>query len=363
MENMKRILAIGIILLFIGMSLSSSTGYNAVEQSITPLNGKTLYVGGSGPGNYTKIQDAIDNASDGDTVFVYNGTYVEHLIVDKSINLLGENKKMVVIQSYFPGEHEWSIIQVKDNNVSFCNFTIKYDNFTEWCWKIYGVKITSNNNHLFNNIISGKLDYGMRLTDSYSNKIVNNTVIINGIAIKLDNSNNNNFTNNILYNCSTGFYLLYASNNIISKNKICVWQKGIYTYKSKRNIITNNTFSNNKGGIYLHYYSNSTLISSNIFKRNFIGVTIHGSNLNDICFNNFILNIIPARFISRSKNDTQNNWSKNYWQRPREKPKIIPGSFWIVFYNLPGILRPIVLRIPRFNVDYYPAQEPYDIEV
>ena len=38
-------------------------------------NDNTLYVGGSGEGNYTKIQDAIDDASDGDIVFVYNGTY------------------------------------------------------------------------------------------------------------------------------------------------------------------------------------------------------------------------------------------------------------------------------------------------
>ena len=73
-------------------------------------------------------------------------------------------------------------------------------------------------------------------------------------------------------------------------------------------------------------------------------------------YNNFILNIIPARFISRSDNDTQNNWSKNYWQRPRVRPKIIPGAFWIYKPH-------IKLRIPRFNVDYFPAQEPYDIEV
>ena len=29
----------------------------------------TLYVGGSELGNYSKIQDAIDNANDGDTVY------------------------------------------------------------------------------------------------------------------------------------------------------------------------------------------------------------------------------------------------------------------------------------------------------
>ena len=45
------------------------------QSSMYTRNGKTLYVGGSGPGNYTKIQDAINNAIDGDTIYVYSGTY------------------------------------------------------------------------------------------------------------------------------------------------------------------------------------------------------------------------------------------------------------------------------------------------
>ena len=59
--------------------------------------GNTLYVGGSGPNNYTKIQDAVDNASDGDTVYVFNGTYYENVFIGRSINLIGENKDTTII--------------------------------------------------------------------------------------------------------------------------------------------------------------------------------------------------------------------------------------------------------------------------
>ena len=61
--------------------------------------GNIFFVGGSGPNNYTLIQNAIDNASNGDTVFVMDDSspYYENLIVDKQINLIGEDKNNTII--------------------------------------------------------------------------------------------------------------------------------------------------------------------------------------------------------------------------------------------------------------------------
>jgi pectin methylesterase-like acyl-CoA thioesterase len=97
---MRKIIALGIMLLFLVMTISSTIGFNSESQSIKPLsNGNILYVGGSGSSNYTKIQDAVDNASNGDTVFVYDDSspYNENVNVSKSISLIGEDRDTTII--------------------------------------------------------------------------------------------------------------------------------------------------------------------------------------------------------------------------------------------------------------------------
>jgi len=95
----KNILTVvGITILFLGTCITPSVAVDTIEPSSIPnSNGKTLYVGGTGPNNYTTIQDAVDNASNGDTVFVYSGTYDDYyseneacVRIRKSINLIGE---------------------------------------------------------------------------------------------------------------------------------------------------------------------------------------------------------------------------------------------------------------------------------
>jgi len=138
-------LVIGIIFLFIVMSVIPSTSTLVKKSSTMSYDGKTLYVGGSGPGNYSTIQDAIDNATDGDMVFVYNGMYDldDWIIIDKSIGLIGENKFNTIINGVG--------IYINVSNVNISGFTVQNG---------FGfIILTSNfdtpgNNNIYDNFIT-----------------------------------------------------------------------------------------------------------------------------------------------------------------------------------------------------------------
>ncbi|MCK4267103.1 MAG: nitrous oxide reductase family maturation protein NosD, partial [Thermoplasmata archaeon] len=75
-----------------------------------------LYVGGPGPGNYTTIQEAIDISIAGDTIYVYNGTYQEDLVINKGIALIGEDTANTIIDG--TGAESTIEVLVNDVNIS-----------------------------------------------------------------------------------------------------------------------------------------------------------------------------------------------------------------------------------------------------
>ena len=56
---------------------------------------RTWSVDDDGGANFTVIQDAINNASAGDTILVYSGVYYENVVVDKSVTVKGIGQPVV----------------------------------------------------------------------------------------------------------------------------------------------------------------------------------------------------------------------------------------------------------------------------
>ena len=176
----------------------------------------SLFVGGDGPNNYSCIQDAIDNASNGDTVFVYSGIYNESLLINKTINLIGENKNKVFLQI-----NNQDGIKVTADNVEITGFTI--DLIRANHHDISLIHISTSGNYIHdNNIIKSDFwgVFGIFIFNASNNIIENNSITDNEIGIWLCRAYNNIIRyNNIESNRWTGIWLWpFSGNNIISNN-------------------------------------------------------------------------------------------------------------------------------------------------
>jgi len=162
MNTKKVAMMISTILLFGALIIFSSVGI-CEETSVN-----MLYVGGTGDGNYSSIQEAINASNSGDTIYVYSGTYNETLEVNKSISLIGENKETTIIN----GKDILGVVTIKASWVNITGFTIKNEIILG-----SGISIIPPNgyNKIYKNIITNNY-IGITIPASDYNKIFNNTI-------------------------------------------------------------------------------------------------------------------------------------------------------------------------------------------
>ena len=98
-------------------------------------------MGGTGPGNYTSIQAAIDNASSGNIVYIYNGTYFENIMINKTIEIIGESRDSTIIDG--GGANE--VVNVSANWVNITGFTITNGSCGVYIYSSSNNNITNNN--------------------------------------------------------------------------------------------------------------------------------------------------------------------------------------------------------------------------
>ena len=183
-----------------------------------PCKGQRSSVGGSGQGNYTSIQNAIDGSSAGDIIIVYNGSYNEDIEINKSISIIGQNKE----STFIIGNNSFNLIKIKSQNVNITGFSIQNAIAS-------GILIenTSNCSIFKNNITNNGI--GITVISSENTVIFNNTI-----------SNNSNVGLNIT-NTQIPFYM--STNNTIFHNNfinnfINVYDEGIrdsWSYKNEGN--------------------------------------------------------------------------------------------------------------------------------
>jgi parallel beta-helix repeat protein len=178
-------------------NLNSSTVYFTLYYPIKNLNTSQ---------NYTSIQAAIDNASVGDTILLSLDTHIENVVVNKSINLVGELG---------------AIVRAANSTLPIFNITAEYVNISgiSFSGSNIGVLLSSGNSSI-SNCTFYSLNKSIYVANSSGNSIYNNTITNNAIGIYLQVSSNNTLYNNTLKENSYGIYLNSSYNNSIYHNNI-----------------------------------------------------------------------------------------------------------------------------------------------
>jgi parallel beta-helix repeat protein len=264
----------------------------------------TLYVGRGE--YYTRIQDALNDATDGYRIFVYKGTYYENLLINKRIDLFGEDRYNTIIN----GNKANTVIKVNANNVNISHFTITNGSIVE---NTSIIQINARNSIITDNIISYGY-HGIHLNNSHNHLIYDNIIRNNsGDGVRLHRSNNNvNISFNTILRNKNGIYLYSSNSNNIYNNKIQNNnQSGIFLNSScLNNIIRKNNVSlNGKHGIYLNDYSNYQIITNNqIYYNKNSGLILENCSMNlNINGNTVIGNINNGMMIVGSTNNISNN--------------------------------------------------------
>jgi len=370
---MKKTIALGIVFFFVLMSVTSISGFQINNLIIKPsVRGNILYVGGNGTGNYSTIQSAINSALSGDTVFVLDDSapYNENIVIDKSINLTGENKDTTIKWGDCYISADW----VNINGFTICNGSIQnWDGFSnivisdnhfiypEDNTSGYGIILFYVENIFINSNIFTDCDTSIRINECIKNIIISNNIFLcnnkkNLSECEIDcfegesvTISNNTFINNYQNKYSTCIQLDFSKNYIIENNEINGYQYGISNYNGKPyyndyNLISHNSFKNNNEGISIA--GNYNKIIKNSFIKNDFGCKLFYGKDNKILNNNFIKNEKDAFSIILSNNIVDSN----YWDE------------WI------GLKIPKLSFLPYFSfsflgsfIDRHPSKEPYNL--
>jgi parallel beta-helix repeat protein len=159
------------------------------------------------PDNYQTIQQAIDNASYGDTIFVKMGIYHENIVIDKSesnpeksLNLVGENRNTTIIEGY----RNDAVIRILSDNINILEFTIR-NGTPNGLYAGNGIHLDADYCNISHNIITENDKQGLFIHGNH-NLIIENTISHNikcGIYLYNSDQNliyHNNFIGNREYN-------------------------------------------------------------------------------------------------------------------------------------------------------------------
>ena len=287
--------------------------YPLMERFENYFASKQIYV----PDQYPTIQQAIDDAADGDLIIVRDGIYTENVKVDRYSTIRSENgSESTIVIAEDPNE---SVFEVTADHVKIIGFKVLGARGVGRA----GIYLDADHCQISKNNVTDCF-VGIFLLFADGNVITGNRATGNdkdGIYLKI--SHENELEENELLNNTHGIGLTGSNDNLIGSNSISSSQScGIRIHNSSScNRISDNEISDSAHGIHLYNHSNDNIVSGNDVSDNYEGIKLIESSGNLIYLNNFIDNVVNAR-----SSGSNNRWNST------EEMKFVYNSSTCISY-------------------------------
>ena len=229
--------------------------------------------------DFSSIQEAINDPQviDGDTIYVHNGTYREHITAYKSLKLNGEDKRATIIDGSLNG----TVITIVADKVQISEFTIRYG------YESISILNSDESTVSDNNITLSKYE-GIFVESSMDSVITNNLISFNGWdGVYMHNANKTVLWGNTI-----------TSNNF----------SGVHIEAAYNNTLTGNTLSNNtKFGLHLDDSSKISVVENTISWNELAGIGFFVVSDSFFSHNNFFNHTEQIR-----SDDSLNTWDDGY---------------------------------------------------
>ncbi len=314
------------------------------------------------PYDQETIQEAINVADSGDTIFVYADTYYENVVVNKSVTLTGENSLTTIID----GSGLRIVVEVIVSHVEISGFNIQNGGDYTGIWveeRPAGslTNVTIKGNIFMNNYL------GVQLVRCSDVTISGNTMLQNQLGIRVTDSTFNTIIGNTIN--SSRFYGMHlnshSDSNTIKFNNLIDNRYGIHLEWTNHNFLYVNTlYSTVSNGYGIRLTSSSdTDVVGNTIELNYRGAVLWESTGNNFYYNNFIDNTEQVYHYNAALD--ANTWDTditpgtegNYWS---DYEGVDDGS-GVGRWGEPTVADDGIgdTLIPHIGIDWYPLMHPW----
>jgi nitrous oxidase accessory protein NosD len=297
---------------------------------------RTLFV----PDNYASIQEAVDDANAGDTVFVHTGTYPNsNIFINASISLVGQDSQKTIVRGG---------ISIIASGVTVSGFTVEPEPPSDRSGILIGkdvsdIKITGNNvNGFYRGIATGSSQTNQNLEISDNN--VTNTDIGMNIEVSKGIISNNRLINNTSY----GMVLDYCRDVTVKQNKIAGSELGLFLRWTGPFFVYENNVTECAVGVEFGARFGDSVVHNNNIARNQIGILLSNQTDegvgNKVYYNNVFDNY--DNVVVEPGPTDEVSWDNG-----------VVGNYWSDYSGQGEYV------IDENNVDHHPLTQKVDISI